>query len=176
MTKHSYIRLFILFVSAFIIMQPVYAQNNEAVTAETEKEEKPITVSRSSRKMADKIPSLFFTYWQHKTIQDAKNSRGAVRPPSSRELDLDSDEFQPDPGPRELKLDGILYKAADNWTIWVNGERISPDAVPKEIMDLRVFNDHVELKWLDAFTNSVYPIRLRVHQRFNLDMRIFLPG
>ncbi len=176
----SNMRLYVLFSLALflVISGNVIAQDKpaEPLLIQADDADKGVSTPYSTKSMANKIPSLFFTYWQHKTIQDAKNSRGAVRPPSDSELDLDSDEYKPDPGPREIKLDGILFNAENNWTIWLNGQRISPDAIPKEVMDLRVYNDYVELKWLDEFSNRVFPLRLRVHQRFNLDMRIFLPG
>jgi len=75
-----------------------------------------------------------------------------------------------------VTLGGIVYKGDDDWTIWLNGERVTPSAVPKEVMDLQVYKDYIEVKWLDEYTNSIFPLRLRAHQRFNMDMRIFLPG
>ncbi len=125
-----------------------------------------------------KIPSLFFTYWQHQAILDAKNSRGVVRPPTQAELEAmeNGEDFKPDPGIREISLGGIVYKGDKDWTIWLNGQRVTPVAVPKEVLDLRVYEEHVEVKWLDEYTNKVFPIRLKAHQRFNLDTRIFLSG
>lgn len=124
----------------------------------------------------EKIRSLFFTYWQHEAIVDAKKSRGRARPPTESELKhLDKDE-EKKPGERDLILDGIVFVSADDWTIWINGMRVTPSAIPKEVIDLRVFKEYIEVKWLDEHTNQVFPIRLRAHQRFNLDMRIFLPG
>ena len=123
----------------------------------------------------EKIRSLFFTYWQHEAIVDAKRSRGRARPPTESELKA-LDKEKPKAGERDLTLDGIVFVATDNWTIWLNGMRVTPSAIPREVIDLRVFKDYIEVKWLDEYTNQVFPIRLRAHQRFNLDMRIFLPG
>lgn len=127
------------------------------------------------------FPSLFFTYWQHEAILDAKSSRGHVRPPTEAELKaMENGEEslieKPDPGPREISLGGIVYEGENNWTIWLNDKRITPKAIPKEILDLRVFKEYIEVKWLDEFSSQIFPIRLRAHERFNLDMRIFLPG
>ena len=126
----------------------------------------------------DRMPSLFFTYWQHQSIIDAKNSHGKARPPTEAELEAlqKGEELKLDPGRRYVSLGGIVYKGENDWTIWLNGERVTPDALPEEALDLRVYKDYIEVKWLDEYTNSVYPLRLRAHQRFNLDMRIFLPG
>lgn len=170
------------------IMKMVYAALvlfiftvNHASIAYAENGDKIDEVSKttvSSRKSMGKIPSLFFTYWQYKAILEAQQSRGVVRAPTKAELDaLDrGDDFEPDPGVRNITLGGIVYKGDDDWVIWLNGERITPNAVPKQILDLRVFKNYIEVKWLDDFTNNIFPLRLRAHQRFNLDARIFLPG
>lgn len=129
----------------------------------------------------NEIPSLLFSYWEHKTIVDAKRSRGLVRPPTDEELQEDlrsqgEEKIKPSAEERDLKLGGIVYKSNSDWTIWLNGKRVTPKAVPKEVMDLKVYNEYIEMKWFDDYTNQIFPIRLRTHQRFNMDTRIFLPG
>lgn len=126
----------------------------------------------------DKMPSLFFTYWQHQSIIDAKNSHGKVRPPTKAELEAleKGDDLKLDPGRRYISLGGIVYNSEEDWTIWLNGKRVQPDAIPKEVLNLEVFKNYIEIKWHDDYTNKIYPLRLRSHQRFNMDMRIFLPG
>ncbi len=164
---------FAVFSGGSLFSKDLFAQENDpraalnAVDDSLKEEEDKVS--------ANEVPSLFFTYWQHKTIRDAKNSRGVVRAPDDWELDVEED-YEPDPGPREVLLGGILYNGEKNWTIWLNGQRVTPDAVPKEVLDLRVYDDFIEVKWLDEYTNQIFPLRLRAHQRFNLDMRIFLPG
>jgi negative regulator of replication initiation len=141
--------------------------------------EKIIADIRKNRNRAiDRMPSLFFTYWQHQSIIDAKNSHGRVRPPTEAELKAleEEEQLELDPSRRYVSLGGIVYKADDDWTIWLNGNRVTPNAVPKQVIDLRVYKDYIEVKWLDEYTNSIFPLRLRAHQRFNMDMRIFLPG
>lgn len=126
------------------------------------------------------IPSLFFTFWQHETIRGAKRARGVgvARPPAEGELDALSQEQMPKPLPeeREIRLAGIVYAGKGDWTIWLNGKRITPDAVPKEVMELQVFKEYIDVKWFDEYTNKIFPVRLRPHQRFNMDTLIFLPG
>ena len=112
------------------------------------------------------IPSLFFSVWEHDLVTDAR-----------RGLTTRSDEGgMMAAGPRDVSLGGIVYVSSADWTIWLNNTRITPDAIPGEIMDLKVFKEHIDLEWFDSSTNQIYPIRLRSHQRFNLDTRIFLPG
>ena len=126
------------------------------------------------------IKTLFFTKWQHALLLEAKNLF-RTRRPEEREIasTASTNMMSTQPrvrGIRELSLSGILYKSGDEWIVWLNGQRVTPDAIPREVIDMKVRNDYIELKWFDSFTNLIYPIRLRPHQRFNLDSRIFLPG
>lgn len=124
-----------------------------------------------------KIRSLFFTHWQHEALMDAKRSRGNVRPPTQSELNaLGTPGETVKPENRDIALNGIVFVNDADWTIWINGMRVTPSAIPREVIDLRVFKEYIEVKWLDDYTNQIFPIRLRTHQRFNLDARIFLPG
>lgn len=114
------------------------------------------------------MPSLFFTVWEHDLVIDARRGLTTRMP--------GTDDGVAASGPRDLALGGIVYRNGKDWTIWLNSLRISPDALPEEILDLKVYKDYVELEWFDASTNQIFPIRLRAHQRFNLDTRMFLPG
>ena len=131
---------------------------------------------------SESFPSLVFTYWEQVAIEDAKRSRGLNRAPTEAELmrdlqmDGDAEKVKPPPEKRNITLSGIAYKANKNWTIWLNGQRVTPDAIPPEAIDLKVFRNYIEIKWFDEYTNRIIPIRLRPHQRFNIDTRIFLPG
>lgn len=125
------------------------------------------------------MPSLFFNFWQHRSIQEAKNSRGTARAPTLEEIDSykePEESLKPKPEEREIRLAGIVYGGKSDWTIWLNGERVTPSAIPEQVMDLRVYKDYIEVKWYDRYTNQIFPLRLRAHQRFNMDMRIFLSG
>jgi hypothetical protein len=120
--------------------------------------------------------TLFFTLWQHSLLQEAKQ-RLNTRAPEPGEIAKENSGKPAGPaGPREISLGGIVYVKANDWTVWLNGTRITPKAIPKEVIDIRVHPHSIDLKWFDARTNVIYPIRLRTHQRFNLDSRIFLPG
>jgi len=147
--------------------------------AANEQAEKPTTLQKFN---ADSFPSLLFTYWEQVAIEDARRSRGLNRAPTEAELlrDLEDDSEDilqpPPPEKRNIELSGIAYKARKDWTIWLNGERVTPDAIPEEALDLKVFKEYIEIKWFDEYTNRIIPIRLRANQRFNIDSRIFLPG
>lgn len=125
------------------------------------------------------MASLFFTTWEQNLIADARNGFVA-RPPTEVEVEESEEEVvrgvRPTMGPRELALGGIVYVSSGEWTVWINGQKITPDRLPSEILDIRVQKDHVKLKWYDAYTNQIFPVKIKSHQRFNIDTRLFLPG
>jgi len=77
--------------------------------------------------------------------------------------------------PRDLRLSGMVYNTDDDWSLWINGVKVTPDKPMKEIHQLNVYSDYIELKWFDATTNKIYPVRMRPNQRFNIDTGRFLP-
>ncbi|MAQ70937.1 MAG: hypothetical protein CL565_01960 [Alphaproteobacteria bacterium] len=131
------------------------------------------------------FPSLFFLPGEHRALKTALASFVA-RPPTEEEIansenggigqEDDLGEGTQKTYPREVKLGGILYNGNQDWIIWINQTRITPDAIPSEILDINVYENYVELKWFDGGTNKIYPVRLRPNQRFNIDARMFLPG
>lgn len=116
----------------------------------------------------NKMSSLFFTVWEHDLILDARRGLTTRMP--------GSDDGVTTTGPRDISLGGIVYRSAKEWTIWLNNLRVAPNAIPEEVIDLKVHKDYIEIEWFDSSTNQIFPIRLRAHQRFNLDTRMFLPG
>ena len=119
----------------------------------------------------EEVGSLVLTMWEHLLIEEWRQTQNIdTRAP-------DPGEVKSGPtGLRELSLGGIIFRNREDWTVWLNGQRLKPDALPREVMDINVGKKFVELKWYDAQSNLIYPIRLRPHQRFNLDSKIFLPG
>ena len=123
----------------------------------------------------EEVSSLFFTAWQHALLQEAKiGFQTALPQPGS--VASSGSQAPRDPGIREISLGGIAFSTADRWTVWLNGVRITPDAIPDAVMDIKVSRAYIDLKWFDGYTNKIFPIRLRPQERFNLDSRIFLPG
>lgn len=124
------------------------------------------------------IPSLIYAPWQHALLNEARIGFN-TRVPTKGELDMgspDDPNYKPPPSVRVLNLGGIVFNTPDEWTIYLNGKRITPDAMPSEAVDLRVYKDFIELRWFDVQTNQIFPVRLRSNQKFNLDARVFLPG
>lgn len=125
------------------------------------------------------IPSVLFTYWERTAITDAKRAVGSTREVTQEEWQNIKDEplgVKPPPEERDITLGGIVYVTTADWTIWLNGKRVTPKAIPREVTDLKVYKEYIEMKWYDDYTNQIFPLRMRAHQRFNIDTRIFLPG
>ena len=123
------------------------------------------------------MKTVFFTLWQHRLLEEQR--RNGVNTHGATEQEIQASNAPPENrvrGIRELSLGGIVYASGEDWVVWLNGVRVTPDAIPKQVIDIQVKNDFIELKWFDSWTNLIFPIRLRPHQRFNLDSRIFLPG
>ncbi|MDB5490515.1 MAG: hypothetical protein JWO78_364 [Micavibrio sp.] len=121
----------------------------------------------------DNFPTLFFTAWQHALLQEAKIGFIGSRTGGGNS---NAEQAKKDPGIREVSLGGIAFANAAKWTVWLNGVRVTPSAFPQQVLDIKVTQNYIDLKWFDNYTNKIYPIRLRPQERFNLDTRIFLPG
>lgn len=116
--------------------------------------------------------TLFFTFWQHSLLQDAKQRFNTADP---NEADPFGEAAQTN-FIRELNLGGITYFSESDWTVWLNGKRVTPEAIPQQVIDMRVSDNYIDLKWFDGQTKIIYPVRLRPHERFNLDARMFMTG
>ncbi len=166
--------LFFIFCGASVVfVTPVMAQQSERAIA-AELIERAESKQPSTR--ADQIPSLMFTADEAALIASV---RGGIiaRPPTESEVDRSQkDEDSRVRGPRELALGGIIYKSSSDWVVWINGQKITPKRIPPEVLDIRVRKDHIRIRWFDSYTNQIFPIKLKPHQRFNIDTRIFLPG
>ena len=120
----------------------------------------------------NEMKTLFFTMWQYALMKEAEQEF-LTRPPGAITSEDGEDMAR---GIRELSLSGISYISNDRWTVWFNGGRVTPKTLPGEAITFDVNREYIEFKWFDESTNLIYPIRLRPHQRFNLDSRMFLPG
>lgn len=136
---------------------------------------------REPRVIPENLVSLFYTGSEYALIREAIIG---LKAGPQQGLDFEAladpnaseEEFKPPMGPRELVLAGIVYVSGDDWTVWFNNQRLTPTAILPEMLDLKVYKEYIEVKWFDAYTNQIFPVRLRPHQRFNIDSRIFLPG
>ncbi len=153
--------------SVAVISQPPVAAQNQPISP-IEKEINDQLAYLNPNINLDAMKSLFFTVWEHDLVIDARRGLTTRAPGTDDGLQKE--------GSRDIALGGIVYRSGQDWTIWLNSTRVEPDAIPNEVLNLKVFRDYVELEWFDTTTNQVFPIRLRAHQRFNLDTRMFLPS
>lgn len=131
---------------------------------------------------ASQVPPLFWNETELAIIDQVKKGVIQIAPMSEdafEDLPQTAPQNMPNAryiAPRELTLSGLLYHSDDSWIIWLNGMRITPNKKPDELRNIRVEKEFVELKWYDAVTDKVYPVRLRPHQKFSIDLKTFLPG
>lgn len=124
------------------------------------------------------IQSLFFTPSQQALLRDARAGFKTALPAEEKEEEAPKEDLQQNNAPaiRSISLSGIVFITPDEWTIWLNKQRVTAAKLPKEAVDLRVYKDFIELRWHDTQTNKIFPIRLRPNQTFNLDAQTFVPG
>lgn len=137
------------------------------------------TINKKVTVNLSQMNSIFFTEWERRLLLDARNgfvTRSATEDEIDKQARNDAALIDLPRGPREIVIGGIIYHSSKEWTVWLNGQKIQPDRLPPEILDIQVQKDYVKLKWFDGFTNQVFPIKLKTHQRFNIDTKIFLPG
>ncbi|MEA1938972.1 MAG: hypothetical protein U9N14_07775, partial [Pseudomonadota bacterium] len=78
--------------------------------------------------------------------------------------------------PKVLVLTGVLYVSADSWTIWLNGKKITPQNLPKEIHWIDVAQDRIQLKWLDRDTGKLHDVRLMNGDSYLIDNEQIVSG
>ncbi len=129
-----------------------------------------------------KLPSILFTEDEGDRLNQAiaiYDSGNFAKPvtPTSETIGVDEDPLlNVEIVDRNLILGGISFGDGVNWVIWLNKQRLTPTRLPVEVKYVKVYKDHVDLKWFDKLTSQLISVRLRPNQRFNLDARSFLPG
>lgn len=162
------------------ISVPAFAQDvldNDGLIVQTNNMDDRISLNNPQVEL-EQISSLFLTSGERNLITEAREGF-ITRPPTDSEFNReqrDTEIVDRPLSPREVSLGGLLYTSSNDWTIWLNSQKITPKNIPPAIIDITVTRDYIKMKWLDAQTNQIFPVKLRAHQRFNLDTRIFLPG
>lgn len=123
------------------------------------------------------VPSLLFSRLEYERIRKALEQRGsAAIVPDDVADDDTGDEGGVVLEGRDIRLSGIFFKNAEDWIIWLNDQRLTPQRLPKQIKEIKVYKKYIEIKWADNTSAQTYAIRLRPNQRFNLDTQSFSPG
>lgn len=81
------------------------------------------------------------------------------------------------PAHRIIRVSGVVYQTAEDWIVWMNGQKVTPENLLPEIVDIEVTDSSkVHLKWYDIGINKVISITLRPHQTYDIPTNILLPG
>lgn len=81
------------------------------------------------------------------------------------------------PQVRTITLTGVLYKGPGDWLIWLNGQKLNPRNLLREIYEIEVFKDsRVRLKWYDIGLDGVIDVTLRPHQKYDIVTGLLLPA
>lgn len=75
---------------------------------------------------------------------------------------------------RRIILSGIYYRTPADWTVWINGQKVTPGNLLPEIVDIKVMNDRVRLKWFDIGLNGVLSLEMRPHQMYDIVTGVML--
>lgn len=123
------------------------------------------------------VPSLLFSRLEYERIRKALEQRGsaAILPDEATGDESGAEEGVILEG-RDIRLSGIFFKNTEDWIIWLNDQRLTPQRLPKQIKEIKVYKKYIEIKWTDTSSAQTYAIRLRPNQRFNLDTQSFSPG
>ncbi|HYD19190.1 MAG TPA: hypothetical protein VEF76_11990 [Patescibacteria group bacterium] len=116
------------------------------------------------------VRSLFFTNEELVQIRRAADGKAPVSGTGSL-----SGGGQIIPQVRTITLTGVLYKNPNEWLIWLNGQKLNPGNLLKEIIDIRVERDMVHLKWFDIGLNGIIDVSLRPHQKYDIVTGLMLP-
>jgi len=76
-----------------------------------------------------------------------------------------------------IRISGVVYRAPDDWIVWINGQKVTPGHLLPEMIDINVRDSSaVALKWFDINRGRVIAITLRPQQVYDLTTGILLPG
>ncbi len=89
---------------------------------------------------------------------------------------LNADSTTVIPEKRVISLAGVVYRAPGDWIVWLNGKKMTPKDILPEVVEIKVSQDRVHLKWFDIGLNNVISITLRPHQTYDIVTGVLLPG
>jgi hypothetical protein len=105
--------------------------------------------------------SLLFTELELDTIRKTEEGRAVQSTAKLESVELI-------PVDRKIWLQGIFYRAANDWIIWLNGYKLTPYYMLPEIRGIRVDRDRVHLEWYDIGKNGIINITLQPHQVYDI--------
>lgn len=162
--------LFVALVSLFAA--PVQAQDAAPAQAETAAAAEPTPAAETAAPGAAAAAAAALNAPFRDTLLFSGVEVAAVREAAagrrSNEAFLDAEKVELIPIDRKIKLSGIYYKDDTTWIIWLNGYKLHPRYLLKEIHRIEVKKDEVSLSWYDIGLNDVINIKLRPHQVYDI--------
>jgi len=71
-------------------------------------------------------------------------------------------------GKGDLRLDAIIYYGDNDWTLWLQGERWTPDTIRENIKILRVTPTEATFDWKEGVTAPPQKITLKPNQYYQI--------
>jgi hypothetical protein len=71
-------------------------------------------------------------------------------------------------GQGDISLGAIMYYTANDWTLWLRGERWTPQTSHEDLRVLDVSANEVHLSWREDTGSTEREITLRPHQTFQI--------
>ncbi|MFN7113932.1 MAG: hypothetical protein ACK4PK_06185 [Alphaproteobacteria bacterium] len=167
---------FLFALLALLFAQPALAQDTAAApqpAAEGAATAQPDAVAEASVQAEQPVAapetiktpfrdSLLFSGAELSALREAAAGR------RSNEAFLDAEKTELIPIDRKIRLSGIYYKDDSTWIVWLNGYKLHPRYLLKEIHRIEVKRDEVFLSWYDIGLNDVINIRMRPHQVYDI--------
>ena len=71
-------------------------------------------------------------------------------------------------GQGDIRLGAILYYAPNDWTLWVRGERWTPDSTSEDLRILSVTPNEVVVAWREDKDSEQKEITLKPNQMYQI--------
>ncbi len=148
------------------------------LTAEQKKEQEANKKTKwgLTQKELDKffLGSFLFSGAEAALIQKAMMGRVEMPQQTQETLSLEKKEI---PKRRVIQISGVFFRTVKDWTVWINGKKVTPYKQLPEIIDIEVrSSSYLHLKWYDVGLNKVISITMRPNQVYDITTGILLPG
>lgn len=88
-------------------------------------------------------------------------------PQEARDAEIEAAKSAP-AGAGDISLGAVMYYGADDWTLWLRGEKWTPQTVRDDLRVLDVSANQVHLMWREEAGGAEHEIWLRPHQTFQI--------
>jgi hypothetical protein len=169
---------FILFLSVLLFLSGAVIAQNSAQKMPVAPVSQPAPVSpppaaataEGDKEESSFANSLLFTPLEILSIRNALKggSTAEAVPVEQKNYNI--------PQVRRIIVSGIVYRNPEDWIVWINNKKMTPEDVLPEVVSVAVHEDKVDLEWYDIGLNDVIKIRMRPHQIYDIVTGVLLPG